>query len=433
LTASPPPIDTSELEKLLAPFLERQEWYRAAVGDSSATRAALELEQAELVFAGPPALTRVVLGAGGQRLQLLIGSRDPVAAAAVLRGGESELIGSAHMAGEPVLLYDGLADDELLLTLLGVVTGGGREALTAERVRIVESLTSHAAVVYDDRLFMKLYRVLEPFPRPEVEMSFALDAVGFNHLVPPVAVWREAGLDLAFVREFIADAIEGRALALTSLRDLLNPAPGSSAASALEVAVAAAASSPAVADEAAEVVVAEAGGDIGEEMRRLGTMTARMHVALAEAFGWHRLASGEGVVHLHGDYHLRRVMRTEIGWLVTGFGDDPSRGSSLAAPGDKGGGAVREGSPLEDIADLCFSCHRIADEAVEHQHGADPAVSRLLAAAWERRNRAAFLSGYLGDPDLVELLGVDDGEISGRIDQLEAARAARGQQPGPGW
>jgi maltokinase len=378
----------------------------------------------------------VVLGAGGLRLQLLIGARGPLEAVRVLRGGESDLIGSAQLGGEPVLLYDGLADDELLIRLLGVVTGGGPEALTAKRVREVESLTSHAAVIYDDRLFMKLYRVLEPFPRPEVEVSFALDAVGFNHLVPPVAVWREDGLDLAFVREFIADAIEGRALALTSLRDLLNPAPGSSAASALEVAVAAAESSAVGADEAedaAEAAVAEAGGDTGEEMRRLGMMTARMHVALGQAFGWHRQANGEGVVHLHGDYHLRRVMRTELGWLVSGFGDDPSRGSSLAAPAGTPRGAVREGSPLEDVADLCFSCHRIAEEAVVHQHDADPAVSRLLAAAWERRNRAAFLFGYLGDPELAEMLGLEAGEISRRIDQLEAARAARGQQPGPGW
>ena len=74
-------------------------------------------------------------------------------------------------------------------------------------------------------------------------------------------------------------------------------------------------------------------------------MTARLHLALADAFGEHdaicRRARDAGggrprreaepapsrvAIRVHGDYHLRRVMRIDAGWLVVGFGDDPSRG-----------------------------------------------------------------------------------------------------------
>jgi hypothetical protein len=75
-----------------------------------------------------------------------------------------------------VLCYDALADEELTAALLAVASGGSQRAT---RVRLVQSLVSHASLVYDERLFMKSYRVLEPAPRPEIEVLLSLDAVGF--------------------------------------------------------------------------------------------------------------------------------------------------------------------------------------------------------------------------------------------------------------
>ena len=113
---------------------------------------------------------------------------------------------------------------------------------------------------------MKCYRVIEPGRRPEIELMSKLDRTGFNHMLAPVAHWERGGKDLGLVREFVPGAIEGKALAETSLRDLL-------------------ARSDKSADGARFEDVGLAGGDLGPEMRRVGVMSARMHLALAEAFG----------------------------------------------------------------------------------------------------------------------------------------------------
>jgi maltokinase len=424
---SPHPV-VAAVEPLLASYLERQTWYWAASGvpapaASSRVRPKVTLVESELLQEGPPGsegaagLARLALTSGELRLQVTIGWRDATSAASVLRGRESAILGACALEGAgEVLVYDALADEELLLVLLSVATkGAGR----ARRARVVESLTSHASIVYDDRLFMKLYRVLDTPPRPEVEVMVRLDDVGFNHIAAPVGVWATGDADLALVREFFPDGVEGRALALTSLRDLLGGAPG-------EVA-----EDP---DEAAS----RAGGDLASEIRRLGDTTARLHLALANAFGEQDadlgplaevLAAGDPaaaerlasvgsagrMIRVHGDYHLRRVMRTDSGWIVVGFGDDPSRAARL---GPTGRGVL--GTPLDDVADMC---HAIAAEAAAgHQQGAR---GRALASAWARRNTAALLEGYLSTAGIARLLPAERGDIDSLLSVLGSVRAWR--------
>ena len=224
-------------------------------------------------------------------------------------------------------------------------------------------------------------------------------------------MWRKDECDLALIREFLPSALEGRLLALTSLRDLLAHVsdvdeftPGQQAAST--------------------------GGDLAAEMRRLGAMTAGMHLALASAFGEavpvagllqaEQEADGYDVPHdkevaglhgsalglvirLHGDYHLRRVMRTEFGWVVAGFSDDPlyrmvRQGPSLSP---------RVGLPVEDLADMCFSLSLVGNEALLGSSFANDAMAIELVAAWERRNRIAFLDGYAETPGAERLLPSD--------------------------
>ncbi len=91
---------------------------------------------------------------------------------------------------------------------------------------------------------------------PDVDLMVALDESGFNHVAAPLVRWVWEGSDLGVVQEPLADRSGGWALALTSLRDFY-----------------AAGGSP----EAA-------GADFGAEARALGTMTARMHLALDRAF-----------------------------------------------------------------------------------------------------------------------------------------------------
>jgi maltokinase len=255
-------------------------------------------------------------------------------------------------------------------------------------------------------------------------------------MVAPVAIWQQDGYDLALVREFFTGGLEGRALALTSLRDLLGAVwEGAS----LED----------------DDTTRRAGGDFASEMRRLGDTTARLHLALAEAFGERevdlaaiagavepigetrvsgrlvdgaslarqlRALSGSGrSIRVHGDYHLRRVMRTDVGWIVVGFGDDPSRFARLG-PELKG---ALDGSPLDDIADMCLSIDSVAEEAARSQHPEEEERTASLAEAWARRNREAFVSGYLALPGIARLLPQDEGGFEALLSALELVRVHR--------
>jgi len=266
---------------------------------------------------------------------------------------------------------------------------------------------SHASLVYDERLFMKSYRVLEPAPRPEIELMVRLDEVGFKHTLRPVARWERNGWDLALVREYVPGAVEARLLALTSLRDLLGRS---------------------IDDEQLRLEeVGGAGGDLSSEVRRLGELTAGLHLALAEAFGVRPLGDGHAqlgvAIRVHGDYHLRRVFRTDAGWIVGGFGDDPligKLGDPMARP------EPRFASPLEDLADLSYSLRQVAAEAVAAQPAVARARAERLAKAWERRNRGAFLSGYLTVEGIGRLMALDRPQAAEAIKSLVARRERPG-------
>jgi maltokinase len=425
------PLDQVELASLAATYLARQSWYLATIDGESP--AALELTSFELLAPPRPGLAQLLLTGGGHTYQLIVGWRSPPEAASFLHGRESALLGPWEDEGGPVLVYDALADDELAIALLAHVTEGRQQAT---RVRRVSSLVSHASLVFDEALFMKCYRVLEQGWRPEVEVMLRLDELGFNALLAPVAHWRRHGFDLALVREFLPSALEGRLLALTSLRDLLahasdrdNGHPDALGADELD----------------ADRECATAGGDLASEMRRLGTTTARLHVALAAAFGEEDLApssiaaalaeppdgadarhgeaapgTGGRQIRLHGDYHLRRVMRSEAGWLVAGFSDDP-----LFSRAGRGPSLGRRGSPVEDLADLCFSLGHAASEALDQRPEAETEVARRLAAAWVRRNRRAFLDGYLEVEDVRRLLPVDPALTDELLAAFEGLRTRR--------
>jgi maltokinase len=435
--------DLTELAALARPYLERQAWYQAAI--ASSPHAPLELVSVEVVHSTRPGLARLLLGRGSRMFQLIVGWREPAEVATFLHGRESAQLGQWSDAEGTVLVFDALADDELAISLLAHVTEGRQRA---ERVRRVSSLVSHASLVFDERLFMKCYRVLENGARPEVEVMLRLDELGFNALLAPMGHWREDGYDLALVREFLPSALEGRALAMTSLRDLLAHASDDDAAHGVDQPSAGRDGAGDV-DIDADSACASAGGDLASEMRRLGATTARLHLALAAAFGERpagpstfaeagtagvpalpahlgQLAAldpavGGRTIRLHGDYHLRRVMRSETGWLVAGFSDDPL----YAVP--RGGGSLpgRWGSPVEDLADMCASLRHAADEALAQRPEPEAHVARALADAWARRNRAAFLDGYVTTDGSRSLLPPDPGITELVLAGFEAARAKR--------
>lgn len=391
------------LRDLLGPFLARQGWVRASLGMHEQGQLECHLVEAEVLAGGRPGLASLVLDAGERprrRLHLALGWRDVREAAEHLDWAPAALGEAEDGAGE-VLCYDALADHELRLVLFRAATGGER----AGRARLVESLVSHASIVYDERLFMKFYRVVEPGVRSELEVLRGLDRVGFNRMLAPVASWTRGGKDLAVVREFIPDALEGKALAHTSLRDLFGRAADRGGTAAFST-------------------VGLAGGDLSEEMRRLGGTTADLHLALAEAFGTTPAPSGDGVeIRVHGDYHLRRVMRSDSGWLVAGFGDDPLVGRDAGEMSQAGTRAT----PLEDVADLFVSLQQVAAEAGSLQPESFVEHARQLAAAWVAHNSAAFLAGYLSSAGIADLVPEAPGEVEAFLERELEARSEAGR------
>jgi len=147
-----------------------------------------------------------------------------------------------------------LHDGELVASLTRHVTG---EEVDPTRVRQIRHTAESATLALEDRLAFTVFSELVDGPRAGLGLLLALDEVGFNHIAAPVAVWRRGGRDLGIVQEYLPGGSSGRALAVTSVRDLY-----------------ASGGPPEL-----------AGGDFGAEAHRLGTMAARMHLGLEEAFG----------------------------------------------------------------------------------------------------------------------------------------------------
>ncbi|HJV08686.1 MAG TPA: phosphotransferase, partial [Acidimicrobiales bacterium] len=263
----------------------------------------------------------------------------------------------------------------------------------------------------------------------------ALTGQGFKCVAEALATQRVRDFDLAILQPYLAGASEGWALALTSLRDLF----GMNDTTSIPII------NP---DEPppAPLDPAQAGGDFAGEAARLGAMTGGMHVALAEAFGRHqpdakgwaasiatqvdalepgdvdrkatqeildRLAGIDAghAIRVHGDYHLGQVLRTDHGWYVLDFEGEPARPIEDRR---------RPSSPLKDVAGMLRSFHYASAVARTER---DEAALEDLAAAWEDRNRRAFLRGYLEAAGSGNILPADPGDVDVVIAAFELEKA----------
>jgi maltokinase len=374
---------------LLPAWLGRQRWYAGGAPTSVAVAAEEELA---------PGLRWLLVEADGAAYQVMVGLRPGDEHPEFLQGRDLEVLG--HTDGQ--LAFDALADPDLARALLARVVPGEEVHL----VRPVGAEQSNTSLVFDDRLILKVFRRLHEGANPDIEVTAALAATGFDHVAEPLGVWRHDGTDLAVCTPYLAGGAEGWALALTSLRDLY--------ATACE--------DP-----------AECGGDFAAEARRLGEVTAGMHLALAEAFGTEpgdpdRWASGLEVqlarlpagtvaadatkrflarlqdvgpagagvsVRVHGDYHLGQVMRTDAGWFVLDFEGEPARPLAQRR---------LTSSPLKDVGGMLRSFDYAARFALRERDEAEREAHLERADAWEARNRVAFLRGYEGTEGIDALL-----------------------------
>lgn len=408
----------------LVEFLPRQRWYGGADAPS-----VVEVVRSEVIREDWPALVGLVVEADGALYQVVVGLRPIDDHVELFRGHDEAIVGEVQTDRGPALAYEATADPELGLAILDHVTAG-RES--AERVRPVGVDQSNTSLVYDDRLILKLFRRLQPGPNPEVEVTEALAAMGFERVAAPVASTAYEETHLAVVQPYLLGGTEGWAMALTSLRDLFGvhdtqPLP-----------VIDPTMPPPVADPA------EAGGDFSGEAERLGVVTAELHLALAEAFGKQRgdaaawaesigaqaaaLAPGDldpetprmvlqalrdvadagSSIRVHGDYHLGQVMRTDAGWFVLDFEGEPIR--SVAE-------RRRPTSPLRDVAGMLRSFHYASMSGLADRSEVE------VAEAWESRNRSAFLDGYLTEAAKGDILPTDEASIDAVLSAFELEKA----------
>ena len=420
-------IASDVLAKALIDFLPRQRWF---AGPPHAARAADDVDDVavavlDVVRREWPALLRAEVLVRDERYQVLVALRPSGEPAPFLHGHPDLTLGELDTEAGPAYGYDALVDPELPAELVRSIAPGE----VVSRSRLVPGEQSNTSVVLDERLFLKVFRRLHAGPNPEAEITCALADRGFAHVAEPVAQWRRDATDLAVLQRYLS-GVDGWAMALTSLRDLF----GVNETQPIPIITA---------DEPPPEPVdpSDAGGDFSGEAERLGEMTAELHVALADLFGGSR--GDEGVwadtmdellnrtahpdldrdavrariealrwvddpgpaIRVHGDYHLAQVMRTDAGWHVLDFEGEPARSlEERRAPT----------SALKDVAGMLRSLHyasMVAMAGRDEEHsaatpGGGPHASD--AAAWEARNRHAFLDGYLPKARAAGVVPTDD-------------------------
>lgn len=379
------------------------------------------IERAEVLRDGRPGLLDIVARVGERQAHVVAGLRTVTDEPHFLRSGEEAALGLLDDEHGLAVCTDALRDAQLAPLLLAAVRGVATRPGPVAVLRDDEDAT---VIDCGDRGDLTVFPWLSDSPRHDVDTMVALDEAGFNHVAAPLVRWTWKGRDLGVVQEPLADRCGGWALALTSLRDFYacGGAPES------------------------------AGGDFGAEARALGTMAARMHVALDRAFLRHHepvvdwvdaaeaaiagadasLLEAPGVADLmkwlresearlpvirtHGDFQLGRTARTDQGWVLS----DCSPGGVLPGASTPG-----RRTPLADVADLLWSMHQASAVAAGERDPSGRLGLAPLGQAWETRNRRAFMTGYLGTPGISGLVGPDRELLRRLVPLLELARSVR--------
>ncbi len=361
----------------------------------------VSLRRVDTLLDGWPSLLWLLVEVRGDR-----GSGDPRWYQLLLGATEDEpveLPPSCRLGAMPTprgdaWIFDALADEELALEFCKVVdpTAG------FSAVRSMAGEHTNTSLVIDESFVLKVFRKVADGPNPDAEVTEALGKVGYGGVSVPAKVWRRSGTDLAVLRRMERSRGVGRELALDSLREVFN----------------------------LRRQPRDCRLDFVEESEGLGAEVARMHVALAEAFGveqaagadWagdmaaqlHRVAEGHldtrsieevyarlseaedlgASIRVHGDMRLAKTLRLQRTWMIVDFEGEPGR---LLLE------RRRPSSPLRDVAGMTRSFHHVAASAVREVEVPDDEV-RVLADAWAERNLNSFLSGYASVDDVHRLL-----------------------------
>ncbi|HVV08547.1 maltokinase N-terminal cap-like domain-containing protein [Amycolatopsis sp.] len=362
-------------------------------------------------------IVEVVQGDRREPYQLLIASREKL----------PEYLGSSWLGTEQGMpCYEATSDADVTGVLLDKIAQDadagplrfrhepGAEVTGGLRARPVGTEQSNTSLVYGSQFILKLFRKLTPGENPDLLLHRALQDAGSEHIAPLLGsiTGELAGepVTIGMLQRFVPDAVDGWAMATTSVRDLM-----------------------AEPDQPPDQV----GGDFAGESQRLGSAVAAVHNDLRRALG-EQLADAEELdrsvkamqtrldvvvervpelaehapalraafdrlykvdepvplQYIHGDLHLGQVLRTVSGWLLIDFEGEPAAPLTERA-------ALR--SPLRDVAGMLRSFDYAAHQMLVAEQDEEKTSERALE--WARRNRSAFCDGYaqaaaesIGDP-----------------------------------
>ncbi|NNN22373.1 MAG: hypothetical protein HKL80_10285 [Acidimicrobiales bacterium] len=270
-------------------------------------------------------------------------------------------------------------------------------------IKNVETNHLGSAFIVDGKYRVVFYRFNTVSQRNGLDLIFALDELGFNNMVAPLArIQDHDSNDLGAIFDCTDSGMSLRSLALTSLRDLFDLGGDPS----------------------------KAGGDFSEESKRLGEMIGKLHSAAGEAFGvfpgepkeWiedivsrsgHRgskaskaaanrceqlkLIENPGAnIRVHGNLNLGNLVRSEMGWFLDDDGETKTAVWS---------------SPIRDVSELLAKLEEMAQNAASERFEDEAERAAILAKAWVSRNREAFLEGYLQVVESADLVPPDALEL----------------------
>lgn len=336
----------------------------------------------------------------------------------------------AMRCAELFALADGACLEFSATTVFARLAG---EQLDTLQVRRASASSSNTTVLVGDRLFLKAYRRLAEGINPEVEMGrFLTDASPYAHIAPLAGALEYRRGDgtptaLVMLQGQIANGRDGWSATLADLRARLAagrlPDARQRAADercwttlgrrtgelhrALARPTGDAAFDPrpvstddvarwtrGIADEAAQTLdqLAQGSAVLPAAQRaaaqQLLAARAQLLARLQETIA---LPADALVTRYHGDFHLGQVIVTgdadDPDFVIIDFEGEPSR--PLAE-------RRARHSPLRDVAGMLRSFNYAAQSALGEHAPDAPAYVRCaeLAADWERRARAAFLTGY---------------------------------------
>ncbi|HEY8447688.1 MAG TPA: phosphotransferase [Thermomicrobiales bacterium] len=423
------------VEEALPAFLPSRRWF----GDKSRTITGVTLRDVSIVPVAEGYLALALLSVAFDAGE----PADYFAPLLISKAAATEPLAEIEAGGERWTVSDALTDRSVHRWLLDQLDAGasftgtsgkfvwepiaasaGSSLDAVDRARGAETRVSAAeqsntSIVYGTAVILKVFRRVQPGLNPEAELGrFLTTRGGFRHtpaLLGTCTYVPNGGepYSLAVAQEFVENIGDGWSFVVRSLTepesaDVEAPRRLGELTAQLHLALSNAPWDPALAPEtitaddvrrwaqatesAIEATAAALSAKLehvdGETRDLIQTFLQVQSRLRAQTAGYERLR-GRAKTRVHGDYHLGQTLRTTDGdFVILDFEGEPRRPIHERRA---------KTSPLKDVAGMLrsFSYARGAAERVATSPSGQPQRAALIA--WERAARRAFLNAYVSE------------------------------------